>query len=488
MMKNKSKKYLIFCIAILCVASALRFYNLGSTCLWLDEALTANLIHGSFEQMLQSFRNACHSATILYPTLLWLIQGLISDPFWARIWSVIFGIATVVVLLCLPSVGVPKRVAALSAAILTFSGTQIQYSQEVREYSMGVFFCGLLTLLFFLLLNSTKGIASYISFLVVVIISTFATYGPIFFSMILVGLYSLNILLYDRKQVWRPMVLIFCFLVSLRACFLLTVVYQQNMPKLSLYDSFYPSGGIISSIVWLVNSTWEVVNFNLGFSGGLILIIMWIFAILLSQKRQQEEPDHGTQKIAILILLSLFLFMLLLAFLHRYPFGGFRSLLFASPLLIVCFALAYDFFWRITKVSRSIFYWVVPVFLFILQTSNLKTVYADQQDVIGPVELKPAEMSDQDVFIDAWGLPSIQYHFPNREFTKCKFQPSQLENIVEQINTMPREKRLVIFSERSVDEVRQLEVMLNRTNSKVELIKRYKEICLTQTFVFLVTR
>jgi hypothetical protein len=215
---------------------------------------------------------------------------------------------------------------------------------------------------------------------------------------------------------------------------------------------------------------------------------MWVISILLSKKQKQEETAHGTQKIVILILLSLFIFMLILAFLHKYPFGGFRSLLFASPLLIVCFAFAYDFIWTKTKGSHSNFYWAAPAFLIILQTSNLKTVYADRQDVIGPITLKPAEMSDQDVFIDAWGLPSIQYHFPNREFTKCKFQPSQLENIVEQINAMPANTRLVIFSERSVDEVRQMEVMLNRTNSKVEFIRRYKEGFPTQTFVFLVTR
>jgi hypothetical protein len=97
-------------------------------------------------------------------------------------------------------------------------------------------------------------------------------------------------------------------------------------------------------------------------------------------------------------------------------------------------------------------------------------------------------MPDQDVFIDFWGVPSIQYYFPDHDFTKCKSHPSQLVKIVEEIDAMPASTRLVIFSERSVDEVRQMEVLLNRTNGKVELIKRYKEGFPTQTLVFVVTR
>lgn len=189
-----------------------------------------------------------------------------------------------------------------------------------------------------------------------------------------------------------------------------------------------------------------------------------------------------------LLLSALTLFMLLLAFLHRYPFAGSRHLLFVSPLVIVCFALSFDFLWRRIKGPYSIYYWVVPLLLVLVQASNLKAVYADLQDVVSPVKLKPADMPDQDVFIDFWGVPSIQYYFPDHDFTECKSHPSQLGKTVEEINAMPASIRLVILSERSLDEVRQMEVMLNRTNSKVELIKRYKEGIPSQTFVFLVTR
>jgi uncharacterized membrane protein len=489
-MDSNNKKYLIFCFVLLCCAAALRFYNLGSEGIWLDEAYTLNLAFDSFDHMLEVLRGkgTGHSAPILFPTILWLFQDIIRDPFFARIWSVIFGLGAVGVLLCLPAAGIPKRVAALSAIILTFSGTQIQYSQEVREYMMGVFFSSLLLLLFLMQLKESGGIASYISLFVTVLIAPFVTYGLIFLSVILIAFYSLHILLHERKKLWRPITLIIGFAVSLRICFLLTIVYTQNIPKYSIYDSFYPSGGIIDASAWLVKSVSDFINFPLGFSGGLILILIWGLSIFLFKQNSNQEPESRISKMICLLLSALTLFMLLLAFLHRYPFAGSRHLLFVSPLVIVCFALSFDFLWRRIKGPYSIYYWVVPLLLVLMQASNLKAVYADLQDVVSPVKLKPADMPDQDVFIDFWGVPSIQYYFPDHDFTECKSHPSQLGKTVEEINAMPASIRLVILSERSLDEVRQMEVMLNRTNSKVEFIRRYKEGFPTQTFVFLVTR
>lgn len=489
-MNKENKQYLIFCLIITSVAAVLRFYNLGNTCLWLDEAYTVNLAFDSFDHMLGVLRGqgTGHSAPLFYPTLLWLCQDFISNPFGARIWSAIFGIGAVVVVLCLPAAGVSKRVAALAAIIMTFSGSQIQYSQEVREYIIGVFISGLLLFLFLMQSKSNNGIICYILFLLVLLIAPFVTYGLIFLSCIFISFYCLNIFLHHKKLLWRPVILVIGFAVSLRVCYLLTIVYQQYIPKLSLYDSMYPKGSLFDSASWLFNSLSEFINFPLGFSGGIILIGMWGLGIFLSHNQHAEETDARLPKTIALLLGALLAFMLGLAFLNRYPFGGTRHLLFASPLVIVSFAFAFDYFWRKIKVPYSLNYWIVPVLLVFLQASNLKSVYADHQDVISPVALKPADMPDEDVFIDFWGVPSIQYHFPDRDFVECKSHPSKLGNTVEEINAMPGKKRLVIFSERSVDEVRQMEVMLSRTNSKVELIKRYKEGFPTQTFVFLVTR
>ena len=489
-MDNKNKKYLIFCLIITSVAAALRFYNLGATCLWLDEAYTVNLALDSFEHMLGVLRGkgTGHSAPLFYPTLLWLCQDMISEPFGARIWSVIFGIGAVVVLLCLPAAGVPKRVAGLSAIIMTFSGSQIQYSQEVREYIVGIFISGLLLFLFLMQSKSNNGIFCYILFLLVVLISPFVTYGLIFLSCIFISFYSLNIFLHHKKLLWRPVMLVIGFAVSLRICFLLTIVYQQNIPQFTIYKTMYPNGTLFESATWLAISISEFINFPLGFSGGLILVLTWVLGIFLFNKKDDEETDARLPKTIALLSAALLGFMLGLAFLNRYPFGGTRHLLFASPLVILSFGFAFDYFWRKTKIPHPMSFWIVPVFLVFLQASNLKTVYADYQDVISPVKLKPADMPDQDVFIDFWGVPSIQYHFPDRHFAECKSHPSKLEGAVDEINALSGNARMVIISGRSIDEVRQMEVMLNHTSSKVQLIKKFNEGAPMPIFVFLVTR
>jgi hypothetical protein len=481
------KKYLIFCVLLFIAAAALRFYNLGSTCLWIDEVLTANLARGSFQQMVETLRTG-HSAPILFPTLLWLNQGMVSDPFWVRVWSVIFGLGAIVALLCLPAAGIPKRVAAFSAILMAFSGSQIQYSQEVREYMMGVFFSALLLLLFLLQSKRNCGLMSYLSFSLVLLISPFVTYGLVPLSMVLIGFYALHILLHDRKMFWRPVVLSIGFLVSLRICFLLTIVYQQWLANFSLYNSLYPPGGFSSSIAWLISSVSEFVNFPLGFSGGLILILMWFVSIFVIQRETNQEPESGPSKKIGVLFGSLLLFMLLLAFLHRYPFGGTRHLLFASPFVIVCFALAFDFFLSKWKGLSPISYWIVPLFVVLLQFNNLKPAYEDVIDVASPLEFKPADMQDQNVFIDSWGVPGVEYHFPRREFTKTKYQTHQLGEIVEEINALPGNSRLVILFDRPLEEVWKISDMLNRTNGKVETLKRYKEGAPKQSFVFLVTR
>ena len=192
---------------------------------------------------------------------------------------------------------------------------------------MGVFFCSLLLFLFLKQTGPNAGLVSYVSFLVVALVSPFVTYGLIFSSVIFISFYAFHIFLHDRKRIWQPIVLVIGFLLSLRACFLLTIVYQQNIPKYSIYDSYYPSGGFLDILSWIVKSIVEYINFPLGFSGGLLLLLIWGLGVLLIQNNSNQEPESRISKINCLLLIALTLFMLLLAFTHRYPFAGSRHLL-----------------------------------------------------------------------------------------------------------------------------------------------------------------
>src|SRR4051794_13396562 len=129
-------------------AAIVRFATLDAQSYWFDEALTVNLTHGSFGDMLDGIR--AHEANPpLYYTLARFWSRLFGDgEVGLRSLSALAGTLTVPVAYAAGNSLVDRRTGLIVATLAAFSPALVWYSQEARAYALLVFFCAL-SLLFF---------------------------------------------------------------------------------------------------------------------------------------------------------------------------------------------------------------------------------------------------------------------------------------------------------------------------------------------------
>jgi uncharacterized membrane protein len=133
------ERYVFLSTFVLLVAITLRVIHLGGNSLWLDEAVYANNSMTDFWSFIENTRNK-NSSPILLPYLYFLFGENLRDPFLIRVPPAMFSVLSVAVMLVMPKAGISYSAAAMSAFILAVAPAQIEYAQEVREYSLSVLF------------------------------------------------------------------------------------------------------------------------------------------------------------------------------------------------------------------------------------------------------------------------------------------------------------------------------------------------------------
>ena len=136
------KKWLPLVIIVL-LALALRLVNLGERSLWYDEAFTVLMADAGWDAMLQgTLGTAAHQGAaeahplLFYVTLNGWMQVSGQSPFAVRLWSVVLGMATVVVVYLIARDLFNQHVATLAGGIAAVAPFHVQYSQETRMYIM----------------------------------------------------------------------------------------------------------------------------------------------------------------------------------------------------------------------------------------------------------------------------------------------------------------------------------------------------------------
>jgi uncharacterized membrane protein len=134
-LKDLSRSYEIWIITV--VALILRLINLN-TSLWYDEGYSGHLARLSPSEIL-SFLLTEDVHMPLYFFLLRLWSVLFSDDLGLHYFSVLTGTLSVFVLYCFAEKLFNRKIALLAASFLTISTFHIQYSQEIRPYSLFIF-------------------------------------------------------------------------------------------------------------------------------------------------------------------------------------------------------------------------------------------------------------------------------------------------------------------------------------------------------------
>jgi uncharacterized membrane protein len=143
--------YLI--MVLVALAAIVRFWELGTECLWIDEAWSYFVTQQPWH--LIPFYDV-HPPVFYWFTKAWLTLSGVADEANIRMVSALFGIATIPLVYSLGKRVGNDFVGILAAFMMTFSTFAIYYSQESRQYAITTFFFCIF-LLFYLDAIDQKG-------------------------------------------------------------------------------------------------------------------------------------------------------------------------------------------------------------------------------------------------------------------------------------------------------------------------------------------
>ncbi len=134
-------------VAIIVLATVLRFTRIGAQSLWLDEGLALN--YARVASPVEAFANVTHCATTdcanpLYPILLNSVIRYFGDSVLVlRGVSAILGVASVAIIMWAARVFHDRSASLIAGGLASISAFAVWYSQEARVYSLLMFLVAL---------------------------------------------------------------------------------------------------------------------------------------------------------------------------------------------------------------------------------------------------------------------------------------------------------------------------------------------------------
>ncbi len=319
--------FLAIGILIVLLAASLRIYRISQRSLWLDEAIAANISRGTLSETLILTRGF-HSAPIIHPAVLYAVEKVSASPLAVRLPSLLASVLAVVLLLCFVTIPViDHKTAGLAALMLTVSATQIRYAQEVREYSLGVLYAGVLLYVFLSYISQKDEHHSPILLYLSVFAAPLVQYGLVLFSG---GILSALLALAFTGSKPRPKLaqimaatgfLVLGGLVS----FFLTLRYQWGDDAWYLKDHFWAPGSNLFRFIR--SNTHGLITWLLpGLAAASISVLAILIDLVASIRARIVAP------VALLGCTSCGI-VLLCGIVHLYPYGGIRQCLFLTPVL-----------------------------------------------------------------------------------------------------------------------------------------------------------
>lgn len=126
-------------VAILAIASILRFYGIGAEDLWLDEIYSLNRASVPLNQVsigLDDYRVITHYAFDHLVLRAWMLGG--HSPVYLRTFSALCGILSVLLLYWVARLYFNRETSLVASLFLGLSSYHLYYSQEARAYSLQV--------------------------------------------------------------------------------------------------------------------------------------------------------------------------------------------------------------------------------------------------------------------------------------------------------------------------------------------------------------
>jgi len=350
--KLLSYYYLFFLIIILAASIYIRFKNLGSRSLWLDEAWLANsIIQSDLKELIKS---SFHAPLFFVLAVHFIVVFLGNNEFFLRLLPCLFGIGTLIIFYLIIRKYTSKTATLISLLLLSFSYNSIRYSQELKQYSAAMFFTVALMYFCERIIGSNKK-RDWLIFLFLCVIGIGFDHS----TMFIIPSTFIVLLISFRQKEYRKKIFVFASIIitSFLLFYFFHLRYQIARSLVSAqkyWISYYPNTASLSVFIkWLHTSTNKMLDF-FSFPYFPLSLITIIIGLSLFYK-------HSQKRFIIYILLPI-IFVLVASFLQRYPFGGSRLMLFVAPLLYISFGKGLNFV--IVKLKNGKLY--LPLILLIV--------------------------------------------------------------------------------------------------------------------------
>ena len=209
------KRFTLFAGLIVLLALGLRAYGVTRWSLNNDEIAEVRWASQSFGRMMDEVRK-----DLVHPPLDYMLQHVLwragVDEWQRRVPSVLFGTATVALLMFLGRSWFSAQAGLVAGLLLALSPIHIRYSQEVRPYALGVFLIVAALVALEQYANTTKRNWAIAWFVLVLLAG-----GTLYFAGMVAGVVSIARIFVSRHEslrlLWRKLPLIFLGWVVLYA-------------------------------------------------------------------------------------------------------------------------------------------------------------------------------------------------------------------------------------------------------------------------------
>lgn len=403
--------YTLFLILVLAASVYIRFNNLGERSLWLDEAWVANAItKTSGSELIKS----SFIAPLYFVFSIHIIINLFgNNEFFLRLLPCLFGIGTILIFYFIMRKHAGKTATLISLLMLSFSYNFVHYSQELKQYTGAMFFT--ILMVYFceraIILNKRRDWAILL-FLSIIGIG----FDPSIF-FIIPAVFLVLLISFPLRQAWKELSAYGCIVFASSVLFFLLHIRHQISQNIEFIQSYwlpyYPQLSSLSAFMeWFLSSIKKIFDFFSMPYFPLSLIII-IAGLSLFYK-------HSQKRFLVYILLPYFL-VLGASFLQRYPFGGSRLMLFASPLLFLSWGKGLDFIF--TKLGRSRLYltfFIAVIFLCVSPVSNFVKMAKNplRLEEIRPLlrELQPHVKSQDKIYVYYGAVEAFKYYYKTKYY------------------------------------------------------------------------
>jgi len=280
----KSNKNELILLIILILGLFLRIYDLGNESIWLDEASSIADANSNLFKIVKNTAGDNH--TPLYAVVLHFWINLFGDSeISTRFLSVLFGFFAIFMIYKVGSLIFDKEVGILGALLVAVSTLHINYSQEVRMYSLMALLT-LLSMYFFIQFLNKRSLIISIGYILSSILLIYSHYYG-FFIIIAQNIYILTLFLFSKKvhklnfRIWLLLQLV---LILLFTPWVLIFIKQALRVK---------SG---QSLGWIpVPSMHSLIESLKLYSGSNILLCLFLILSsysLVSYKKIREGIDR----------------------------------------------------------------------------------------------------------------------------------------------------------------------------------------------------